>query len=193
MPPTVCTNIKKMNEERAFVIKLVGRDIYQLLLKYLLRALRSQFNLQHNLRKWPNNSRNLEPGPMHSVMVYLAKHALMTMYQFHNLFSVCKQRWKRFRVFNCLCGKQFGSQARKWPDFNVAYTTNNEGIDVVTLNIINGRECVACDNCSKRCYRCSKRILCHMASCGDCERRKAEEIQNVEAIQEWLKLQKYPF
>lgn len=181
---------KKMNKERGFVIKLVGKDIYELLICYLLRALRSQFNLKHNICKWPKSSTIIIDKEFHPVLMYLAKHALATINSFHKLFEVCKTKWGKFRVYNCLCGKQFGRNNCA----NYAYNAKGDRIIVRQLSIIYTRDCVVCHICVRICMRCRNEIMfCNMPCCLNCEANDADVIQNVKAIDNWLKLQKYPF
>lgn len=190
-----------MNKERAFVIKLVGKDIYQLLIKYLLRALSSQFDMKHNLRKWPSVCCSpilAVSKHFHPVVVYLAMHAILTMQQFHKLFTVCKTKWKKFRVYNCLCGKQFGVNTN-WLYWNyrngpngVAYTATGAEIHVHELNILSDKGCIACNACVRQCSRCSINILSTMPCCIDCE-KDSEVIQNVKVVDDWVKRNKKPF
>ena len=137
-----------MNKERGFVIKLVGKDIYQLLIRYLLRALRSQFDLKCNMRRWPNICccSVIIGKQFHPIFMYLVKHAMLTMRSFHMLFTVCKKKWKKFRVYNCLCGMQFaingsvhfGSKA-------IAYNAKGKEKIVHRCSTIGERDPVLCE------------------------------------------------
>jgi hypothetical protein len=104
-------------------------------------------------------------------------------------------------VFNCLCGKQFGVNM-SWLHFvhsgsnGVGYTAIAVEQQVHLLYILSERDCVVCDTCATMCRRCRvhpDKIFRTMSCCFNCERNDVDVIQNIKAVDQWLKLQKHPF
>ncbi len=196
MDASASAKIKKIKSP--FMLKkdlsLIGRDIYSLLLKYLLRALRSQFNLRKKLKQWPSNPLTDSSQIHHSVTIYLAKHAILTMHRFYELFRNCEaQAWTRINIFNCPCGKQFGVSF--WQLHKNAIQHDNTNL-IINRFIYWNRKVSACLMCTKPCEYCEKvPILKDMVCCDDCTvfESSDEFRQNTKAIDEWLALQKHPF
>jgi hypothetical protein len=97
-----------MEEARVVVVKWIGKDVYRLLLRYILKALRGQFDLLKPLSKWPRSS--LKTKLVHPVFKYFAKHALITIEAF---YEFCKEASLNFtfpiKVQRCLCGETIAS------------------------------------------------------------------------------------
>ncbi len=166
-------------------MELVGRDVYKLLLQYVMRALREQFNLSQPLRKWPTVSGPLLPGE-HPTMKQLARHAIISMQRFYEFFNHCRLRMGKFRIFVCLCGKRFATDK----------TLFRESEEVAgmpeplyqQLYLFQYVACVVCLDCWKYCKcRYKTKILKTMKCCFDCDETDDE------AIEQWEKLQLKPF
>jgi hypothetical protein len=171
-----------MEQERAGIIRWINRDIYKLLLQYILRALRSQFDVTKPLGEWPRY-RGYQHKRLHPVFKYFAKHALLTVFAFHNIVS----QHPGVRLNVCLCGKLFAQPLGHLIGGKQKFKCQLVHFDAHTYVF-------CCVDCTKRCPRrhCSEQILIGMESCIFCE-RELEMMQNANVRIEWLKKQKVPF
>lgn len=179
-----------MDEGRQVVIKYIGRDIYKMIIWYILRALRNQFNLLKPMKQWPNVTVHVPKQRQHLIFKYFAKHALITISCF---YEFCREVSNKFtdeiRIQKCFCGETLGYMIeRSLPNFIWIYSEKQR-----TKHFVNcDKGIVSC--CDKR--KCKdNRFRCFAFGayehCLRCMSRLGHDTDAI--IKEWEKTQVVPF
>lgn len=127
---------------------MCGKDVYKLLLQYILRALNSLLNCHALYREWPK-IKSYRHTKTHPVFKYLAKHVLLTIQKPYNAFVRPRENMSSPVWFQyCVCGKLFLLSTTDVIDVRANSIMSRKDYRQVELLGASGSiKCTVCSNC----------------------------------------------